>query len=96
MGTVIYIHADKRTMYNTVYRQGRDEARNVFVTSTLPQLRQAREELAQDPGTLSIRQRAYMRGQLDVIDGLIEQAVLAQAQVGGLPTHASTTAQSLR
>lgn len=80
MGTVAYIHAELRTMYNTVYRDARDEARPVFASSTLPQLKQAREELGEVPGYLGIRPRAKMRAQLDVLDELIELAVLAQAQ----------------
>jgi hypothetical protein len=80
MGTVSYIHAEKRTLYNTVYRQGRDEARSLFATSTLDQLRAARAGFNDKPGTLSIRQRAWQASHQDVLDDLIEAMVLAQAQ----------------
>ncbi len=78
MGTVSYIHAELRTMYNTVYRDARDEARTLYATATFSQLNQARDELAEVPGTLSVKQRARMRGQLDVIEEMAEAAFLAE------------------
>jgi hypothetical protein len=76
MGTVACIHADLRTMYNTVYRRARDDARDLFGDATLDQLHQAREEMSQPRGCLSIRQRAWQQGQQDVLDDLIEKTVL--------------------
>lgn len=81
MGTVVYIHENLRATYDRAYRRARDEALKVYGDSTLDQLHQARRDLDNyKPGTLSIRLRAQTRGEADVLDELIERAVLAHAQ----------------
>jgi hypothetical protein len=79
MGTVREIHPRLIRRYEKDYRASAEDARGKYATSTLAQLQQARSELEQHPGTLSISQRAWMRGQLGVIDSLIEQAVLSSS-----------------
>jgi hypothetical protein len=77
MGTVHPIHPRLISQYDKTCCQSRDEAAAKYATSTLAQLRQARGELDQRPGTLSITQRAWQAGQHDVLDELIERLVIS-------------------
>jgi hypothetical protein len=77
MGTVHPIHTRLISQYGRIYRQSRERGAAMYADSTLSQLRQARSELDQRPGTLSITQRAYQSGQHDVIDELIEKFVIS-------------------
>lgn len=79
MGTVAQIHASLIRAYETAYQQARAQALALFGDCTAAQLRQARRELEQSPGFLGVRERAQQAAQRDVIDALIETAVLGHA-----------------
>ena len=82
MGTVSKIHPRLIGAYNRAYAASREAALETYGSSSLPQLRQAREELAVNLATLAIRERAWHKGQQDTVDELIEKAVVGAAGAG--------------
>lgn len=74
MAKVRNIHPRLSGTYDRAYAESCNAARDCFTSATLPQLRAARHDLEVNPGFLSIRDRAWLRGQQDTLDKLIEQA----------------------
>jgi len=79
VATIRKIHPRLIGTYNRAYAESCTAARECFGSADLPQLQVARRDLDVNPGTLSIRDRAWLRGQQDIVSELIEQAVLGSA-----------------
>jgi hypothetical protein len=73
------IHPRLIGTYDRAYAEAHAAALESFRGATAGQLRQARDELEVNPGKLTVRNRATLRGQQAAIDALIEQIALGTA-----------------
>jgi hypothetical protein len=71
MGTLHEIHPGKIRRFNTLRDKACHEAMELYAGAELPELTAVREEITVNPGTLSLINRAWMRGTQDALDALI-------------------------
>jgi hypothetical protein len=79
VATIRKIHPRLVGIYDRAYEASRAAALECYGSSALPQLQAARRDLEASSGVLSITDRAWLRGQQDIVDELIEQAAPGSA-----------------
>jgi hypothetical protein len=77
---VAMIHGGLVALYHAAYARAAEVTRASMADATLPQLQQAREELAVQTGHMSISDRAAHDAARDTLSTLIEERVLGEAK----------------